>query len=113
MTVVDVSSDTIELQLTPLAEEDRNGIITGYVIEYFSSRGSDSIPTDSSTEFSLTVAPYTRYELRVAAVNAAGQGPFSHPVTTTTLEDGKLQNQRCMCLLSNSYFQLLPVHQHQ
>jgi hypothetical protein len=86
VTVKDASSDTIHLRWTPPAEEDQNGRITGYVLDYSSHRGNGSLVV-SSTGYSLPAYPYTRYELKVAAVNSAGQGPFSEVVATATFED--------------------------
>ena len=40
------------------------------------------------TEYTLEAAPYTDYVVSVAAVNSAGQGPFSDITEIRTPEDG-------------------------
>ena len=87
--MIDATSDTIHLYIIPPPDQDQNGIITGYIIEYFSSRETESILIEiDSTQYMLEAVPYTNYTLRVAALNSAGQGPFSEYLLVETLQDG-------------------------
>ena len=85
MIVVGITAYLIELQWTEIPEEHRNGVITGYIIDYSSSRDNGSITVDLVLEHRLSVLPYTNYTLKVAAVNSAGQGPFSLSVPVHTI----------------------------
>ena len=64
---------------------ERNGVITGYSVE-FQEEGGAGIPGEvmgqSFTASGLT--PNTSYTFRVAGVNANGTGPFSNPITVNT-----------------------------
>lgn len=74
----------------PLPFEDQNGIITGYVVQYWSERsGNVSVEVDS-TSYTVSAVPFARYWVRVAAENSAGQGPYSDVVIAKTLPDGKI-----------------------
>ena len=70
---------------------ERNGIITGYVVE-FQEQGGDRIPGEvvgqSFTATGLT--PATHYTFRVAGVNSNGTGPFTAERTFTTNDGRKL-----------------------
>lgn len=89
VTVIDATSDTIHLHIIPPPDQDQNGIITGYIIEYFSSRETESILIEiDSTQYMLEAVPYTNYTLRVTSLNSAGQGPFSEYLLVETLQDG-------------------------
>ena len=89
VTVSDVMSDAIRLHIVPPAEQDQNGVITGYIIEYSSSRNNTNVSVKlNSTEYTSEAHPYTIYTLRVAAVNSAGHGPFSKDLHVQTLQDG-------------------------
>ena len=89
ISVGDVASRSIQLQWIPPAFEHQNGIITGYVLEYWSERdGNVSVAVDRVWHV-LSGDPYTRYWVRVAAENSAGQGPFTEIVTVKTLPDGR------------------------
>ena len=79
---------------TPPLEENCNGSITGYVIQY-ARVGKDiddmivNVPND--TTFMITgLYANAEYKVTVAAVNANGTGPFSKPITEISGEDGEL-----------------------
>ena len=64
----------------------QNGPITGYVVSYYATCGSDrdvqqsqSVETTDTTITGLT--PITEYDFHVAAVNVNGNGPFTEPIT--------------------------------
>ena len=89
ISVADVSSYSIQLQWTALLSQHQNGLITGYVLRYWSERdGNNSVHVDR-TWHTISVNPYTTYWLSVAAENSAGQGPFSESAIVETLQDGK------------------------
>ena len=63
----------------------RNGPITGYVVRYYATCGTDrvvlrtqSVVTTGSTISGLT--PITEYAFQVAAVNVNRTGPFTEPI---------------------------------
>ena len=64
----------------------QNGLITGYVVQYYASCGADrnmqrnkSVVTNNTIINGLT--PNFKYTFQVAAVNVNGTGPFSEPIT--------------------------------
>ena len=65
---------------------ERNGIITGYVVE-FQEQGGASIPGEVvGQNFTATeLTPATRYTFRVAGVNSNGTGPFYNTIISTTI----------------------------
>ena len=80
----------------PPSEQDFNGSITGYVIQYtrVGSHTSDdtmivNVPDDTNLVIPGLFA-CAEYSVTVAAVNANGTGPFSKPVVETSGEDGEL-----------------------
>ena len=58
---------------------ERNGIITGYVVE-FQEQGGARIPGEAvGQNFTATgLTPATCYTFRVAGVNSNGTGPFTN-----------------------------------
>jgi hypothetical protein len=90
----------------PLAFEDQNGIITGYVVEYGSDRsGNHSVKVDS-TRYTVPALPFTSYWLRVAANNSAGLGPFSEAVIVETSQDGTVKQQHMLFVTPYSVLSL-------
>ncbi|CAI8037191.1 Phosphatidylinositol phosphatase PTPRQ [Geodia barretti] len=87
VSVGSIASDSIQLQWMPLAFEDQNGIITGYVVEYGSDRSGNHSVKVESTRYTVPALPFTSYWLRVAANNSAGLGPFSEAVIVETSQD--------------------------
>ena len=88
------SSSSIALSWNPPLEEERNGIITNYVVTY-GRHGADPQDlvqlTSSTANTTLTaLSPYTAYTVTVAASTGAGVGPPSPQLSLTTAEDGKL-----------------------
>ena len=64
----------------------QNGPITGYVVRYYATCGSDrnlqqskSVVTTGTTIDGLT--PITEYVFQVAAVNVKGNSPFTEVIT--------------------------------
>ena len=64
----------------------QNGPITGYIVRYYATCGTDrdvqrsqSVETTGSTITGFT--PITEYAFQVAAVNVKGSGPFTEFIT--------------------------------
>ncbi|XP_031573109.1 receptor-type tyrosine-protein phosphatase delta-like [Actinia tenebrosa] len=84
------NSTSILVQWQPPLPSLRNGLIKKYVVQYSSDKSTylSKATQDNSTRLLLTsLSPYTMYYIKVQAVNLAGAGPFSEPVTNMTLED--------------------------
>ena len=77
----------------PPLEERHNGSITGYVIQYgrvgSDDRMSMNVPNDTTLTISGLFA-YVEYSVKVAAVNASGNGPFSKSMIAMSGEDSEL-----------------------
>ena len=85
-----ITSRGAELSWNPPLQEERNGIITGYVIA-ISRRGTDSQYMITSTNNSISLSmlkPYTTYTATVAAMTSVALGPPSTQLSFTTAEDG-------------------------
>ena len=73
-----VTSSTISLKWDDVDCLEQNGPIQQYTISYGSTL---TAVTDSTSGFTLTgLAADEIYSIRVAASNAAGEGPFSQPL---------------------------------
>ena len=89
-----VSSRMSTLSWDPPNYEDRNGVITGYVINVTNTRRNETLQYTSNTTLTLsTLSPYTTYYCVVAARTSVGTGPFSTVITLQTLQDG---NKSCL-----------------
>ena len=74
----------------PPPGEDHNGVIQEYflnLIEENTGRQFSLTSTSTSLRIDSQIHPYYNYTTLVSAVTV-NAGPFSSPVTTTTLEDG-------------------------
>ncbi|VDK49439.1 unnamed protein product [Anisakis simplex] len=87
------SSTSILVQWSPLPNEERNGVITGYRIKYKTklrgTKGNTLVVDGNDVSYTITALdPATQYMLRVAALNQNGSGPNSEWVhVETPLED--------------------------
>ena len=87
-----MTSYSITVQWGPVECIDHNGDITGYSVHYAEVRNGNvqimSVPGGDATgtTISTNVMPLTNYSIQVAAVNIAGTGIYSDPVTVTTHE---------------------------
>ena len=88
VSVSEVTSSSINVQWGAVPCIHHNGDITGYTVQY-GVVGSESVQNmsvyisgDNVTISNL--APSTKYILQVAAMNDAGTGEYSDPVTTNT-----------------------------
>ena len=98
------TSSSITVQWGPVNCIDRNGDVTGYSVRY-GVQGDGSTQTVSVSGGGITettisgLQSSTTYTIEVAAVNGAGIGPFSHPITTTT--NGIIGYTRYTCCFNN------------
>ena len=84
--VSEVTSSSITVQWGTVPCIHRNGDITGYSVQY-GVLGSESTQNMSVSGDNVTIsnlAPSTKYVIQVAAMNDAGTGEYSDPVTTNT-----------------------------
>ena len=78
----------------PPLEIDRNGLITGYIIQYTRVGSGDMMSENvnvSSATTILTISglvAYVNYSVIMAAMNVNGTGPLSDPVVGRSGEDG-------------------------
>jgi hypothetical protein len=90
-TVVGAAPGDEEVTLTWEAPADGGSTITGYVIEFTNTDDpEDAGVLEVGVALTFTVEGLTNgatYEFRIAAVNAAGRGAFSDPVSTTPAEE--------------------------
>ena len=84
----DVTDTIVTLNWTEPAVP--NGVVTGYVITVTKRVTGEVFTVNATdTEFEVTgLTPYTNYTFTVAAVNGAGVGNASNPVTVQTAEGG-------------------------
>ena len=91
----------------PPVRRDRNGDITGYVIQYTVVGSSDMMNMNVVGDTRLITIPelvaYVNYSVIVAAMTVNGTGPFSDPpVVGRSGEDGELHyitTLLCSCML--------------
>ena len=83
------TSNSLRIEWAAPPSQDRNGVITGYTLQYKKSSASSysTISSLTVTLASLTsLNEFTEYQIRVAAATSSGIGPFSDIVVTTTEE---------------------------
>ena len=81
-----MTSSSITVQWGAVPCIHRNGDITGYSVQY-GMVGSESTQNMSVSGDNATIsnlAPSTKYIVQIAAMNDAGTGEYSDPVTTNT-----------------------------
>ena len=102
--VTDRHSSSITVQWGAVACTDRNGDITGYSVRYgVQGSGSTTNTTDVSggatTEATISgLTPSTSYEIDIAAVNSAGAGVYSEPLTEETSVAGEPSHLQAVLL---------------
>ena len=84
------SSDRIVLTWDPPLLQNRNGIITDYIINVTAlDTGEISQYITPNRSLMLnTLTPFSTYAFIIAARTSVGAGPFSTDITIQTLEDG-------------------------
>ena len=93
VTVLSVIPASIRVSWQSPVLRDRNGPITGYVIQYtrVGPSGMSMNVTSENTEVESRVTAYVNYSVIVAAMTVNGTGPFSDPpVVGRSGEDGEL-----------------------
>jgi len=90
------SSTAILVMWDPVAEIDRNGIITQYEVEFNQSTcneiSTSNLTTTNGPQLMVELEgleEYVQYTVRVRAYTSVGPGPFSATVVNRTLEDGE------------------------
>ena len=112
VTIKFVTPEIIHLCWTAPSEEEQNGVITGYLVEYMTNRRNGSeIISVNETEYVLESLPHTIYQIGVAALNSAGQGPLSDFTTITTPQDG-IMSYMYQFIFMYSIFTQLPHMSH-
>ena len=69
--------------------DQQNGPVTNYSVEYTAGNTTLTATVDNTSYILTELAPCTNYSIRVAAVNEAGIGGFSDPVSEITKAAGK------------------------
>ena len=80
------TSKNITLAWDELNCVDRNGVITGYRVQYgITTLGTNSETSASDRTFTASgLVPLTSYMFRIAAVNSDGVGLYSNPHSLDT-----------------------------
>ena len=103
-----LTSNSISLSWDLPLSEERNGAITGYIIN-ITNLDTEMIQQHVTGLVSdITISnlnPFTVYVTTIAARTAIGVGPFSGVVSTQTLEGGEYYGTRCnssvLCIISS------------
>ena len=87
--VEEASSSTITVQWGEVPCIHQNGDITGYSVQYgvMESGSTQNMTVDGATVNEATISGLnqsTTYSIQVAAVNSAGTGEYSDPITAMT-----------------------------
>ena len=100
VTLVNVTSTSMNVTWTPVKVEDRNGIIKGYKVIYRALPNGNNVTkvvniTIESQDTGITLLlerlnEFTNYSIRVLAFTAIGDGPLSVAEVKQTLQDSKL-----------------------
>lgn len=86
LTVVETGVINITLSWQNPLQEDRNGVILGFVVKLssVSTRESRELTTVYTSITVVSLTPYTLYECVVAAYTSVGTGPFSSIILART-----------------------------
>ena len=96
MAIKDFDSSKLILHWEPVDCKHRNGLITGYRVQYWMV-GNKRIHTINVAGRTTTkriikgLEPGTAYFIQVAAVNSAGTGVYSDPYTVTPAVPSELE----------------------
>ena len=103
-----VTDDSVELTWKREDCPDGNEDATHYVVQYGQGRGAETnVTVDvmmgmTQCYTASSLAPNTTYCFRVAVANSNGTGPFSDPLSITTLAEGMYSKGQVTTLLSVS-----------
>ena len=101
VSVSEVTSSSVTVQWGTVDCIHHNGDITGYSVRYMVQGNDSTRQTVESieTEFTITGLEHsTSYTIQIAAVNSAGSGVYSEPLSITTTG-----NNSCIKWKANSY----------
>ena len=90
--VTDHDRASLMVSWQPPEEIDRNGMITGYMIQYTRAGTGDMMSVNVSSGTTETISglvAYVMYSVRVAAVNVNGTGVFSDPMMQLSGQDSE------------------------
>ena len=88
------SPRSVSLKWNPVLPEERNGIITGYIINITAVERGEAMQLQSqSINITVDVYPYTSYTFIIAATTSVGSGPYSTVITVRTPPEGRSQNE--------------------
>ena len=82
-----VTASSITVRWQPVLCLDRNGEITGYIVQAVRNEmveGTASVGGDAGQATISGLSPSTSYSVQVAAVNGAGTGPYSSGISVRT-----------------------------
>ena len=83
------TSNTLRIEWAAPPSTDRNGIITGYTLQYKINNAQSYTSLSSTTTTLATITSlneFTEYQIRVAAATSSGLGPYSDAIVETTNE---------------------------
>ena len=85
--VTSVNPSSLRVSWDPPIEIDRNGPLTGHMIQYYRVGSNNMISETIPSETTLTISglvPFVDYSVRVAAMTVNGTGTFSDPPDVQT-----------------------------
>jgi len=114
VSISSASSSSITVQWGAVDCIHQNGDITGYIVQYaihsYGSVESKHVSRGDATEAMLTgLVGNTTYYIEVAAVNSAGIGEYSNPITGKAASKGNLALLTLFSLCDTGVCPLTPV----
>ena len=102
--VNEISSRYFYLSWDPPPQSEQNGEIVGYNVSVttFNTRAQTTIFTPINNTEIVSLRPFTTYLYAVAAITAAGIGPYSVSSILTTDEAGTVQVTGLIKVVSSS-----------
>lgn len=93
------NSTTFSVLWNPVTQEDQNGIILGYRVSLFDTRGISlrnvTVWNSSQSSYQFQgLDVWTNYSVKMCAFTSKGNGPYSSILLANTDEDGKIINDR-------------------
>ena len=95
--VTSLSARSIQISWSPLPPNERNGLITGYVVTITNVDTNEvsTVEITGRTSTSIATLPYTSYMVSVAARTSVGVGPRSTEIIILTPENGMTTPDTC------------------
>ena len=88
-----ISTRSVHVTWSSILPRERNGIITGYVINVTAVERGERLQLQSQyNNITINAYPYTTYEFIIAATTVVGRGPFSTVISARTPPDGTFQS---------------------